>query len=185
MIAEMVNHAFCGGEELPRYWLHERVLVGPSIMGAHDVAHLRDDLRITGILSLESEQADPGADGTESDGLLWARHAFPDDGQPISATTIRASMWVARCICIDHTLPNRRPGRIYVHCRKGRCRSPAIAYGICRTLFGMTHDEVVARVREAHPDFLAPDHVRVPVYLSSVCAVLGLKSPVDTKSTRR
>ena len=118
-------------QQAVRYWAVVGVLlVGGRINDEHDAAHLRDTYRIGHVLSAESEQDDPRCAG-----VAFARFAFPDTGEEPAQSVIRGAG-----AFIVEALDVAARGALYVHCRLGGSRGPALAYMALRIL-GRTREE--------------------------------------------
>jgi glycosyltransferase involved in cell wall biosynthesis len=137
-----VNHLNYG-LSTSRYWVTDRILVGGSIWGAEDWEHLKRDFGVTDVLSVESEH-DDGGKGIESIRQL----PFRDDGASLTVDIVHEALDFARGVVLQ-------PGRVlYVHCWAAGSRSPSMAYAICRGIFGMDADQVLALIRaECNPTF--------------------------------
>ncbi len=151
-----LNKAYADGtHNARRWWAHDRILVGGTLLDAADWAHLKKDFGITAVLSVESEHDDngKGIDGP----ALWL--PVPDDGTPKPA-----EWWAAGTVFAAGVLD--APGsKLYVHCQMGGSRSPAMAFAILRTWGMLSREEALAAIRETIPHYgNHPVHVN---YLSS------------------
>jgi predicted protein tyrosine phosphatase len=88
-----------------------------------------------------------------------------DDARPWEPELIASALCFAREALRD-------PGaKLLVHCMAGVCRSPVMAYGVLRQVFGM-ESETARRIIEP---LLAPDRTRLhEVHQASMEAYLGL-----------
>ena len=100
-----------------RYWAHERILVGGSIMNAEDSVALRA-LGITNVLSAEHEHDDAG----KWPDVARARYEFDDDGKPVPLELLHKAMDYAQTVLAEPTAV------LYTHCRLGGSRGPSMAY---------------------------------------------------------
>lgn len=155
MDAEQYSNLEYGGIICRRWWAHPKILVGGSINDTRDWNHLRDDFRISAVLSVESEHGDGG----KVVNAPLCQLPTSDDGQPKPIEWWWAGFGFAAGIFEDLN------AILYVHCQMGGSRSPAMAYGILRTVFGKSGDEALEAIRAGVPTYgSAPGHIQ---YLES------------------
>ena len=152
-ITVLETYAVNGVERAQRYWaLQGRILVGGRIVSPADAEHLRA-LRVTHVLSAESEQDDPHVAG-----IQFGRFAFPDDGAAYSPPldVIRGAVSFARTVLAEPSTV------LYTHCRLGGSRGPSYAYLALRVL-GRTSVEALDQCgrRQRYGDDLHATYVAV------------------------
>lgn len=102
-----------------------QLLMGGSIASKEDWAHLRDDLKVTHVLSLETEH-DDRASGVPDEVLLWL--PTPDDGG------MKQPAWFHLGWQFVLKAVRDEKARLYLHCQMGGSRTPLMLYPILRRL---------------------------------------------------
>lgn len=125
-----------GGEELVRYWVHPKILVGGLILNAADAAHLREAFGVRLVLNVCNEDSD-----VEKGFEHLLEVGQPDDGTPRHAWMVRSAVGDARN-ALEHGWT------IYIHCAKGMVRSPSYAYAVLRGL-GWEREKAFEQVRSS------------------------------------
>ena len=97
-IAETYSNTLYLGHTAARWWAHERILVGGSLLSVEDWAHLQTAYGCTHIVNVATEHSDEGK-GTP---LVEAR--VPDDGSPIP---------VEKFLAVYRFAQGRRPGDVF------------------------------------------------------------------------
>lgn len=121
-----------------RWWLvHERLLIGGSVIDLQDAEHLQKDLGIGAVLNVEREHTDVGY----FDALPLLELPTVDDGTPKPI-----EWWAAGVSFCTKALRNGL--RVYVHCQMGGSRSPAMGYGILRSAWKYNAENALGAVRE-------------------------------------
>ena len=143
-----------------RYWVHDRVLVGGSIMSAEDAEALRH-MGVTHVLSAEDQQDDAGK---------WpddrrARHEFVDGGQDVPLELVHAMVGYTRRV-----LQGFPDAVLYAHCHMGGSRGPTLGYIALRAAFEFTPAQAMAAIRVHRGDWTP--HLR---YIHSVERALASK----------
>lgn len=114
------------GNTTNRYWIHDQIMIGGSIIDAADFVHLCDDFAITDIINVETEHSDVGK--VPSRHLCQAQ--VPDNGDPFPPEIVHQVIEFAKLRlqedpkCIFH-----------IHCQMGSSRSPAFGYALLRFVF--------------------------------------------------
>jgi len=119
-----------------RYFVHDRVLVGGSILDGEDAESLRES-GVTHVLSAEFERDDTGKWPEDK----RARHAWNDDGGSIPEETIRGCVRFIKAVLSE-------PGTmLYAHCQMGGSRGPMLGYLALRSFFGFPPEEAMYAIR--------------------------------------
>jgi len=118
-----------------RYWVHDRILVGGSIIDVEDADKLRQ-LGITHVLSAEHERDDAGK---------WpddrrARFEWPDDGADIPEATLHKVMQYASDVL------SQQDAILYAHCQMGGSRGPTLGYIALRWALKMSPGEAMRAI---------------------------------------
>ena len=121
-----------------RYWAHDRILVGGSIIDKQDAARLRA-LGITHVLSAESERDDSEKWPSES----RARFEWTDNGGDVPEETIH------RIMSYVDTVLSVPSNALYAHCQMGGSRGPTLAYIALRVALGHEPARAMAAIRAA------------------------------------
>lgn len=125
-----------------RFWMHDRILCGGSIVSQEDYDHLRRDLGVTGVMSFCDTVKD------EASIEDYVEFPFPDNGNKIPAKIIHDALSWAR----DYLA---RAGTVlYVHCALGGSRGPSMSYAVCRGVLKMEPNEIFEAIEPGHPTFL-------------------------------
>ena len=126
------------GGQAQRYWAHDRILVGGTILDGQDAAKLKT-LGVTHVLSAESERDDTGKwpSGTQ------ARHAWQDDGLDVSEATLHKVFDFSRKVLDESS------SILYAHCRMGGSRGPSLAYAACRSALKLSPAESMRLIRQS------------------------------------
>lgn len=124
-----------------RFWLHERVLVGGSILHEADGLHLQRDYNVTHVLSAESEHLDEGKGFAPN---RARRTPFIDSGVAPNEATVHAALDFA-----DEALRDQS-AVLYTHCQLGGSRGPAWGYLVCVGVLGMEKEAALERLRRVH-----------------------------------
>ena len=124
------------GQQAQRYWVHDRILVGGSIMGTDDAEELRK-LGITHVLSAEAEQDDAGKWPDDK----RARHEWPDHGLTVDPGLIHKIIDYATGVLSDEGTS------LYVHCKMGGSRGPTLGYIVLRAVFKFSPSEAMMAIR--------------------------------------
>jgi len=152
-----------------RYWAHDRVLVGGSIMSVEDGASL-EKLGVTHVLSAEHERDDAGK---------WpddrrARLEFDDNGLDISESLLHKAMDFADKVLSDPKTV------LYTHCRLGGSRGPSFGYLALRTAFGFDPAKAMAAIRQTREPGWTP-HNR---YIRSIERAIETRPGKDGARTK-
>lgn len=131
-VAENYSNLLYEGHACRRYWVTPRLLVGGSILGPEDFAHLERDFGITHVVNVETEHDDTGKVPAER--LLQAR--VPDLGGPFPPEAV-----LSVCLFVSRAMASSQDPRFYVHCQQGGSRSPGFAYAVLRGVFGLPRDD--------------------------------------------
>ena len=111
---------------------------------------------------MESERSDFGK--VPPDRLCWL--PTNDDGAmkdpPLFATAIAYGKAV---LAMPSTV-------LHIHCQMGVSRSPAVAYGIRRAVYGDSHDQVISHFRTVYPGW--GDQPVQQAYVTCALTALGL-----------
>lgn len=137
-----INHLAQPPVTVLRWWVPgHRMLVGGNIQDAADLAHLQNDLGITHALDLES-----GRNPTCAHRMgHYKKIEFVDNGMPMAEALLVEACTYARDALAD---PNNR---LYIHCHMGASRSPAIAYAVLRSVYGLSHEEGLVTINKGFP----------------------------------
>ncbi len=119
-----------------RYWVHDRILVGGSIMNPDDGEELRR-IGITHVLSAEDQQDDAGKWPDE----YRARHAFVDDGADVDLDLVHKMIGYAKAALVVEG------STLYVHCKMGGSRGPTLGYLALRTAFEFSPARAMDAIR--------------------------------------
>ncbi len=142
-----------------RYWVIQNgLMVGGSVLDAADFHHLQKSYRITDVINVETEHDDTGK--VSPDNLFQAQ--FEDNGAPIDPWKVVGAVAFAlkRKLLTPTTV-------FYVHCQMGGSRSPAIAYAILRTVWGLNPEVSLNIIRSVREDNYG-DHAYHKLYLASI-----------------
>lgn len=163
-IVETYQNTLAGGVDTIRWWAHEKILMGGSILSREDWQHLKAFYKVQGVLSVEAERHDgnKGIDGP------YVHLPAPDDGLPKPA-----EWWAAGLVFMAGYFRNgKHAGPLYIHSQSGLGRAPAMAYLCMRAVFRMSVTESLQMIRVTLPDYgKSPSHV---AYLRSAEDALGL-----------
>lgn len=156
------------GNTTHRYWITDGlpIMVGGSLLGPEDWLHLRRDFGLTDVVNVETEHDDFGK--LPSENLCQVR--VPDDGTPFPAEAV-----LGVCLFAASKLYRSVPGggpKFYVHCQMGGSRSPAFAYAIMRSAFGMSAADALAALRTVRGDDYGTKLYHIS-YLSSIESALA------------
>lgn len=129
------------GHTVLRWFVPEYpLMIGGNIRDAADLAHLQNDFGITHVLDVEA-----GRGATcDHEPARYRKIEFVDNGMPMSAQLLREACEFARDALNDG-------GKLYCHCHMGASRSPAIAYAILRSVYGLSHEEGLITINRAFP----------------------------------
>lgn len=140
---------FAGGGPAKRFWLHDRVMVGGSILDWRDGEHLRHDYKITDVVSFESERVDHGK-GWPHARVCWC--PFVDVGHEIHPALL------AQALDFSAEALRDPEAVLYAHCQMAGGRGPSLGYLICTGVFGEDKHAVIGRIIAAggnpHPRYL-------------------------------
>jgi hypothetical protein len=128
------------GGEAHRFWVHEKVLVGGTILDAADGEHLKKTYEITDTLSFEHEHTDWNK-GFEPANMCWT--PFIDHGQEPHPELLDQALAFAFQVL-------RRDGTLYAHCQLGGSRGPTAGYLVCVGILGMRREDVLSVLKRAH-----------------------------------
>ena len=148
------------GGTAQRYWVHDRILVGGSILHAADVSLLRN-LGITHVVSAEDDRGDEGKWADDK----RARFGFPDDGLDIDEGLLHKATDHLEAILKDPLAV------LYVHCRMGGSRGPSLAYLALRATMGASPHEAMRLIRQTRGPWTP--HLR---YIDSIERALTTRS---------
>ena len=124
-----------------RWWVPGYpIMIGGNIQDAADLAHLQKDFGITHVLDVESGR---GATCEHPAGK-YKKLEFIDNGMPVSAALLREACEFARDAV-------KAGGKLLIHCHMGASRSPAIAYAILRTVYGLSHEDGLVAINRGFP----------------------------------
>lgn len=146
-----------------RWWAHERILVGGSLIDNADWNHLRKDFGITALLNVETEHSDVDK-GVADDGH-FCECQFPDNGSAPGE-----EFWATVLLFAKRVLHEEK-SKIYIHCQMGGSRSPAVGYAVLRHVFGLNKYDALLRIQEARPDF--GEHKFHKSYMDSADLAMG------------
>jgi len=166
-IVETYQNTLAGDVDTIRWWAHEKILMGGSILSQGDWQHLKDFYKVEGVLSVEAERHDgnKGIDGP------YVHLPAPDDGLPKPA-----EWWAAGLVFMAGYFRDGKRGPLYIHSQSGLGRAPAMAYLCMRAIFQMSVSESLQMIRATLPDYgKAPSHV---AYLRSAEDALTLLASV-------
>jgi predicted O-methyltransferase YrrM len=152
-----------------RYWAHDRVLIGGSIMNADDGKAL-EKLGITHVLSAEHEHDDDGKWPKER----RARFEFDDNGMDITEAILHKAMDYAEQTLSD---PN---AVLYTHCRLGGSRGPSFGYLTLRVALGFDPARAMAAIRQTREPGWTP-HNR---YIRSIERAIETRPGKDGSRTK-
>ena len=122
-----------------RYWVHDRVLVGGSIIDATDADKL-SAIGITHVLSGEHERDDTGKWPDNKRG----RFAWEDNSAAIDEALLHA--------LFDHVeklFASEPEAVLYVHCQMGGSRGPTLGYLVLRLVFKYAPAQAMRAIRES------------------------------------
>lgn len=119
-----------------RYWVHDRVLVGGSILDLADADRLRA-LGATHVLSAESERDDAGKWSDDS----RARFDWPDSGAEIADSVLHKAFDYVESVLSDPRTV------LYAHCQMGGSRGPTLGYIALRVAFGYSPEAAMQAIR--------------------------------------
>lgn len=167
-IVETYSNSLYEGHTCHRYWIPGGffVMVGGSVLGPEDWAHLQSEYGITHVINAETEHDDAGK--IPVDRLCQVQ--IPDDGSPFPAEKV-----LAACLFVAERVVNAPPGqdpRFYVHCQMGGSRSPAFAYALMRGVFDLSAEESLSAIRATHKSDYG-DHPFHKSYLGSIESALS------------
>lgn len=164
-IVETYQNTLAGGVDTIRWWAHEKILIGGSILSREDWKHLKDFYKVEGVLSVEAERndANKGIDGP------YVHLPAPDDGLPKPA-----EWWAAGIVFMAGYFRDGKRGPLYIHSQSGLGRAPAMAYLCMRAIFRMSVSESLQMIRVTLPDYgKAPSHVAYLRSAEDALALLG------------
>lgn len=140
---EYPNRRF-GNDIAHRWWADERILVGGSVVDADDFQHLKRDANVGGTISVDN---DGTGDWSFLGGAPHLHLPQPDDWafKPIE--------WWWGCIAFAFEFLRTQDTVLYVHCRMGHSRSPAVAYAILRAAMGFGPKSAMARIHRGEPGY--------------------------------
>jgi hypothetical protein len=130
------------GNGAQRFWVHERILCGGSIISQDDYEHLKRDFGVTGVMNFCNDRPD---NATIEYGVEMP---FSDNGNSISKKFIHDALDWAREFYLC------KVGVLYVHCALGGSRGPSMAYAICRGVLGMSRADTLRAIQAGHPLFI-------------------------------
>ncbi len=155
------------GRQTRRYTVHPEVMVGGEVNGNQDCYQLQRKYNVYGFLNV-SGSTDRYWRGTGDDGLEICEVPLLDDGNGFDRDAVREA--------VSFAMHCRGEGVLYVHCHIGVSRSPAIAYGVLRWVYGMSRTDALLALDGSGGEFghsyehYAPKHA---VYLASVDRALA------------
>lgn len=158
-----------GGGRARRYWIHDRLLVGGSILGLEDGEHLRRDYGVTHVLSFESERMDGGKSFPRSR-RCWC--PFIDVHLPIHPALLEEALDFAQTVFdeFDESV-------LYAHCQLGGGRGPSAAYLAAVGALDMDPDLALQRIRAAgstpHDNYIASINAVISLRRGAVQAAPG------------
>lgn len=154
-------HTSPPGHQTFRYTVHPEVMVGGELNDREDLEHLMEDHRVSAVLNVGGRSEAAYFRGMHE---RLAEVPLVDDGGAFEPEAVRR--------VLSHAMVMRREGRVlYVHCHIGVSRSPAIAYGVLRWVYGMGRAEALWALDSSGGAFggsylgYAPKHA---VYIESV-----------------
>ena len=118
-----------------------RLMISGNIQDAADLAHLQRDFGITHVLDVESGRGPT----CEHQMGRYKKIEFVDNGMPMAPPLL-----IEACTFARDALANEA-NRLLVHCHLGASRSPAIAYAILRSVYGLSHDEGLIAINRGFP----------------------------------
>jgi len=125
-----------------RFWMHDRILCGGSIVSPADYEHLRRDLGVTGVMNFCNTTKD------DADIEHYIELPFPDNGDRIPSKIIHDALnWARDYLARDGTV-------LYVHCALGGSRGPSMSYAVCRGVLKMEPQAIFNAIEAGHPVFL-------------------------------
>lgn len=130
------------GNGAQRFWVHDRILCGGSIVSQDDYEHLKRDFHITGVMNFCNDRPDNAAIecGVEM--------PFSDNGHSISRKLIHDALnWAKAHLSKSGTI-------LYVHCALGGSRGPSMAYAICRGVLKMSRSDTLMAIKDGHPLYI-------------------------------
>jgi len=163
-IVETYKNTLAGDVQTIRWWAHEKILVGGSILSGQDWQHLKEQYSAAGVLSVEAERHDgnKGIDGP------YVHLPAPDDGLP------KPGEWWAAGIAFMAAYFEKQRGPLYIHSQGGRGRAPAMAYACMRVVFKMSREDALGFIRKTLHDYGdSPAH---KAYMASAEEAIALLS---------
>lgn len=160
VLAEQYVNRMYNNHPATRWWAHPNILVGGSINDEEDFFHLQHAFHVTAVISVESEHSDAGKVPPQ----LLCHLPTPDDG---SAPSIQH--WKT-LLAFAHGAFTSPFTTLYIHCQMGGSRSPAAAYAVLRSTFGLNPEQALACIRCFKQNY--GDHHYHKSYLGSVEAAL-------------
>jgi hypothetical protein len=130
------------GNGARRFWVHDRILCGGSIVSPYDYTHLKRDFGVTGVMNFCTDRRD------DAEIECGVELPFPDNGNSIPPKIIHDALdWAQAHLARAGTI-------LYVHCALGGSRGPSMAYAIARGVLKMTSEEVFEAIQVGHPVFI-------------------------------
>lgn len=140
-----------------------RLVMGGSLLGHVDWAHLQNDFGVTHCLNLETEHSDVEIVPTH----LLREIPQPDDGQGKPPHWFHSGLLWANFL-VDESTPS---AVLYVHCQAGGSRTPLMVYTLLRGIYQLQPGASLVQIQTVKPSFGShPSHVN---YLASAEQALG------------
>ena len=117
-----------------------RIMIGGNIQDEADLAHIKRDFGITHVIDVESGR---GATCPHDDGR-YLKIEFVDNGMPMAEPLLREACSFAKAALESN-------GTVYIHCHMGASRSPAIAYAVLRSVYGLSHEDGLIAINRGFP----------------------------------
>lgn len=132
--------------------IEDNIFIGSAPRNLIDVGRLANQLKITAVLSLQSDEDFKShkinireiAAAYENAGIAFHRHQITDfDAQDMARRLVEPVQ------TMGHLMDQNQ--RVYVHCNAGICRASATVLGYLHIYRGMDLDEGLAFIRSKRP----------------------------------
>lgn len=141
-IESYTNHLAVPPATILRWWIPGYpILIGGNLQNVDDWNHLRDDFGITHVLDVEAGRPPVVILPPEN----YRKIEMVDNGLPMAAPLLHDAVTFARDALRDPT------AKLYCHCHMGASRSPAYAYAILRSVYGLNHEEGLVAINRGFP----------------------------------
>ncbi len=117
------------------------IMVGGNVTSADDWSHLERDFGITHCLDVEAGRPNDGRVPADR----YKKIEMVDNGMPMAAALLVEACSFAKEVLSDNA------NKLLTQCHMGASRSPAYAYAILRSVYGLSHDEGLIAVNRGFP----------------------------------